>query len=575
MRVRELGWVLLSFAVVAVVWTWPLARTLATEVPYDGRFAEVDDAPAWSSLWRLDHARSAVREGRSPFRTDRAFYPSTVGLVRADPALPWAWATWPLAALGGHLCAYGVGLLLLFATAATATYALARALGLSRPAAALSAFAGSFSPWFVRQGLDGIAVGVSPWPALAAGLARSVALATSARSRVLRAAGLGLVLGLAAWTSLVGLAWLVPIVAVVLGATARELRASSGSARGWLGGLGGFVPTFGLLIAPIVVQLAGEGELGASARRAAARPRASAPVELRDFVTPPGLHPLSALHPVTRLGSARAREGDSEDSRRARAGNGGLYLGVGLLTLFALGASAGRRAAWAAALVAIGVAATWDPGQLLSTWIARVPGLEAFARTALWLPVATFGLAIGAGLGLDELVRRRRGRAAATALAALVLFESWIGPYPTAPLTVPAAVRAIAEGPGTGAVLTLPLPAGPHVSDAWALVHRRPQSFRWMDHGAIARGLQWHVNAPDLHRLARALAGDDVELPSPEGLSFDLEALGVDHVLGLPELPPRIRRLLDAMDRWERGPEATTPPPNVDAWHRSGLRFER
>jgi len=570
MRARELVGVLFTFALVAVVWTWPVAARATDHVPFDPRFQTPATAPAWSALFELDRARQALAAGRAPFHTDRVLAPGGASLVREDLGAPWAWLSWPLARLGGDVLAYNVTALALLALAATATFGAARALGLTRPAAWLAGFGWAFSPWSVQSGLEGLAVGASPWLPLAARLASSLGRGGTPRSNVVRAGALGLVLGAAAWTSTVVAAWIVPTAAgfAWLGRRARradERRTDPPERVARLAPV--LAPAFvGLavaaaVVAPLALELARAGPLPPGALEPHG-PRVAA----ADFVTPPGLHPLLSAHPTARLGSARPVAAESP----VRSQNAGLYLGVGLSTLCGIACFASKRGRALAVGVLVGLVATWDPGGLGARLWVRLPGLEALRTTALWLPVATLPLALGAGVGFDELVRRGRGRVAALGLALLVAGEWWVGPLALAPYRVPAVVRTIARGPGDGGVLVLPLPLGPHVSEAWALEHDRPLVFRWLEHGELERSWRWHVIAPDLDRLVRALAGPPPRspLPDPAGLSFDLEALDVDHVLAFTDdVDPAVGDLLDAMERWERGPS----DDGLAWWHRSGL----
>ena len=519
---RELPLAVLVFGLLSVLWTWPLATNLATGVAFDPRFSTPDTAPAWGALWELDWVRTALSELRTPYRTERAFWPGGSGLARQDLAVPWALLSWPLAHFRGDIFALNALLLGLFVFSATAMFGLARALGVSRSGALVAGFGWAFAPWFVQRGSEGVLLGLAPWPPLLAWLAWSWGQASTARVRCTRAATLGAVLGLAALTSIVAFAWLVPLAPFFVWIGRRTIDRSVPHRSAGASDLGA-VLLAGLVGLAISSPLALELARGSTSTRlrtdTAAHESVGSSVAWADFVTPPGLHPLFAGHPTTRLGSARPLTTD--ERARVRSENAGLYLGVGLTTLFALGLAASASARALALLGLLGLLLTRDPGGLVSKAIGALPGFEALSVSALWLPLATLALALGAGLGFDALVRRPRGRAAAAVLTALIAAESWVGPWTLAGAEVPDFVHAIQRSPGNGAVLTLPLSAGPHIAEAWAVQHGHPIAYRWLDHGEVGRSLSWHSRAPDLDLLVRSIDAPEPAWPAPQGLSFD------------------------------------------------------
>ena len=547
MRRRELVLVGSIFALFAVVWTWPLGRDLAGQVPFDPRFSTPETTPTWSTLWTFAWGRRSAMELQSPFFCDLAFWPTGVGLARQDLALPWAWASIPLQQVAGVPLAVNVALLVAFSWAATAAFALARALGASRFGAALAGFAWAFSPWFVQRGLEGLAPFSAPWPPMCALFALRWATASERRRRWVAATLCGLTVGAAFWTSVVAALWIVPFMPAVLAVARRAGQ----PVRLGLGDTALALAVVAIVVQPVVAAIVEDGG-------DFERPPAHETV-LADFVTPPGLHPLFSTNPTTRLGSARplAAGGD------VRSRNAGRYLGVGLVTLALLGFALRAPARWFLGTIAFGAILTWDPGGVSSAILARLPVTRWVEHPAFWQPVLALPIALAGAFGVDALSRRRRGVVGSAMLVALALAEFWIVAFPTTPYVVPDPVRAIAASSGRGAVLVLPLPAGPDSSDAWQIEHGRPVLFRWLERGAIEGALAWGARAPDLHAL---VAGG--ELPTPAGLSFDLETLDVEHVIVREDrIDPRIPPLLDAMERWERGETAA----GFAWWYRSGL----
>jgi hypothetical protein len=149
-NVRPRGWVVetVLYAVVAVAITWPLATHLTTHASGSNTW---QTAPVYFetpvNLWNLWWFRHAVVDlGQSPFYTNLMFHPQGADL--------WFHTLAPLPAIAGLLLQTVIGLvatynalvLCSFVLAGLAASALAREVGLPRPAATLAGGIYAFSP---------------------------------------------------------------------------------------------------------------------------------------------------------------------------------------------------------------------------------------------------------------------------------------------------------------------------------------------------------------------------------------------------------------------------------------------
>ncbi|MFC2030333.1 hypothetical protein ACFLWA_06350, partial [Chloroflexota bacterium] len=67
--------VLLAYALLALILTWPLVTRLTTHVPGNG----VDDPPLTWNLWWVQHA--FLQAGENPFEGSTLFYPLGINLA--------------------------------------------------------------------------------------------------------------------------------------------------------------------------------------------------------------------------------------------------------------------------------------------------------------------------------------------------------------------------------------------------------------------------------------------------------------------------------------------------------------
>ena len=235
-----------------------------------------------------------------------------------------------------------------------------------------------------------------------------------------------------------------------------------------------------------------------------------------------------------------------------------------LLALAALGARRVRAARyWITVAVLLGVLA-WLPEILAGAWSRRTAALfeVVWVPQAFW-PWVLLAACLSAGWGLEALLgREARGRWPGPIVAALLLVGA-VWPLPRSARVEPgAAVSAIAARAGEGAVAWFPVPDGPHRSQTFQARHGKPTLTSPSSAGPPLWPRRWRESGSDLLSMASG------EAPATsEGLEVDLERFGVEHVLvrrGAFERADEIYRVLDGMDRWERG----STDGGYDWWYR-------
>jgi len=65
---------LLLLMVLTVLMTWPIAGRIGTHIPGS-------EGDAWEHLWTFHWVRNSLLSGRSPFFTERIFYPQGTSLT--------------------------------------------------------------------------------------------------------------------------------------------------------------------------------------------------------------------------------------------------------------------------------------------------------------------------------------------------------------------------------------------------------------------------------------------------------------------------------------------------------------
>jgi len=136
--------VLLVYALIAVVMTWPLAARLKTHLPGAG-----DDL--WTHQWTFWWVKQSITKGSSPFYTDLLFHPHGVSLAHHNIAWLNIAAWLPLQAIVGRIAAYNLIFIATFALNGFATYLLAHELTGSRPAAFAGGLVYGFWPYILSH----------------------------------------------------------------------------------------------------------------------------------------------------------------------------------------------------------------------------------------------------------------------------------------------------------------------------------------------------------------------------------------------------------------------------------------
>lgn len=547
MRPRELLAAFAASLAAAVVMTWPLAIRAGSTLPWDPRFEPFAGSDTNTWAWNFWWARRAVEGGAAPFFCDAVFPPYGHSLALHTHTFLWGLLSVPLQWLGGLVPAVNGVLLLLFALAATAAFALARELGIARAGAALSGFAWGFSPYFLQKGLVHFNLGPSPWMPLALLLLSRLARTPRGERAWPTALGLGVVGGLSLLTGSLQSVYLASAAAAFVllapGAFAGPFAAAERARLLRPGALALGALALWLTARPLLVawwsewsSTGGHGDFPALYH-----PR------LLDFLRPPGLHPL-----FPGLGAAAPVPGAPFPD--ARPEHAGLFLRFSLL---ALGLVAGLRVPAARrwlAMSALLLLLAWDPGPEPHGWLSslyrRVPPFGMLRVSARFLPAALLPLSVAAGAGL-ELLLSRGARAPAALLALLVAFESWSAPYPAASVVWPRAVLELAVAPRGGSVLKLPFLPGASESMLWQTRHGLDATLSYVARTNPLLEQRLAEEVPELAKLARNVA------PDPAGLARDLERLDVRYVLvqerGMSE-PERLEELLARVPGWRREP---------------------
>ncbi|UCG23084.1 MAG: glycosyltransferase family 39 protein [Chloroflexota bacterium] len=136
--------VLITYAVLAIVMTWPIAGRLGTHIPGS-------ESDVWVHLWTARWVRDALFGEPSLFHSDIIFYPQGTPLTTHNIA----WvniAMWlPLQLVAGEAAAYSLMMLAVLVLNGFAIYLLARDLIQSEGAAFVAGLIGAFWPFILSH----------------------------------------------------------------------------------------------------------------------------------------------------------------------------------------------------------------------------------------------------------------------------------------------------------------------------------------------------------------------------------------------------------------------------------------
>ena len=548
-RLPPAGLVFLLYLFLTLALTFPLALHLDSAIPGDS-------FDGWQNYWNFWWLRQSLIESpRDPLITDLLYHPTGVGLYFHTLNPLNGIVTLPLQLAGNLFLAYNGAVLLAFAAGGLGAYLLALATLAPDPApradkprrfwpAFIAGLIFTFAPYHLAHLLGHMQLIALQWiPFYALYLLRGLqrgrrgALAWSD----LLKPGLFLILvGLCDWYyvlfCLFFTALALPAAWFALATDARPTRPALVTHLRLLA-----VPlTAGLLCALFLVPLwlpmvreAATASFMAPQRTEALRLSA----DLLGFFVPQGFHPLWG--PAVRAWADRTFTSSFSEYT--------IFAGFAPLVLAAVGVWLyGRRTrfwllvALVFAVLALGpelhIAGRSDllPGgrslPLPHAWLYdHVPFMRIARSVSRFDVMVMLALGLLAGRGAAALLARFPAgrRWLGPALAALILFEFWPAPYPVSPPDTPTWYQTLAQTPGRGAVLNLPMNWDRPGYLLYQTVHGRPLTV-----GYISRDdpRTLTTRAPVLQGL-RALGPDvlDVDLTQvgPSVLSW----LDVDFVV--------------------------------------------
>lgn len=526
------GWrwrlgVLLGYLLLAVLFTWPLALHLGDSVIQKGDLP-VDAA---QGVWNLWWTRSALLAGENPFVTRMLFHPATLNLLYQTLSLPNALLALPVSLLAGPVAGFNTVVLLSFGLGGYWVYRLARAFTLDRFAALVAGFVFVFTPYHVQRVWSGpLELIATHWLALYA-LLLAHALARRALASV---AGAALALVVATLAS--QYYGLYAAVYTAFYATLAALLAPRGARRSTFLSGAGIGALWVALLLPLVTWAGG---LGAAVLEDWYVRQVYHSVALVDLVAPNVRHPLWG------------RAAEAWLSRRHPFGpEGGAGLGLGVALL--VGVALWRRwvRAWPWALLALlMLLLAMGPQLRLTAAESAVPGpfllldlagpFRNSSRPAIFVALMLIPVAVLVALGIAALrasATERGGMGAvpwAPILAALVVIESLVAPWPLMRLRAAPESLALNADPTPGAVLDLP----PRLNDSGGLLnqicHGRP-----IMGGYLARIPFYPIVAASSATRTLWLAAEPLPDIVPLAPAAELASLGTRFVvLDLTQLP--------------------------------------
>ncbi len=447
--------VLLLFVVVTLAFTWPLPARLNTH------FAG-DNIDVWINMWVNWWTRKAIDEGLPLYETDYLLYPHGAPLYfhsfsHTNTVLWLFLAPWTAA-----LTAYNVTILLGFVGLACGISLLARELTGSGAAGVVAGLAAAFAPYHVWESAHPTLFSTQYIPLLVWAL-----VTLFRRPAWWRGLLVGIFAGLTAFTG-----WHQPLYAAVIAGPylvwALLLRRPRPDGQVWWGLLVA-VLVGGLLVGPALVPLVRE-QIGGG--YASADPDWVFNTDVLAWLTPSFLHPLwgDAVRPAY---------------ERFAAPNRPAFVGFVVLALALVGMiRSAKRHPWlvAATLLALVLALGTRlqvGGRVLLPHLPWYDPLIGFVRAPVRLNLVLGQcLALLAAFGVAGLLGGRAGwrrPALATVVAAGVLFEFVVWPFPTTEVTAPAFYVELAQEPEDFALVEAPRD---RQSDKfymyWQTIHGKP-----------------------------------------------------------------------------------------------------
>ena len=483
--------VLLSYLLLTLVMTWPLATQLTTVIPGDS-------FDGWQNYWNQWWIKVALVDRlQNPFTTDLLYYPTGVGLYFHTLNPFNGVTTLPVQLSLGLIPAYNAVVLLSWVLGGYGVYLLVRWLlrGEAAPTAAphFAAFmAGvifTFSPFHMAHLLGHMQVMSLEWiPFYLLYLLRSVDQSRQGQSWVRSALLAGFFL------TLVGLCdWYFVLYLFFFTALFTVWNAVRTPLRNWLTLvlpplLAGCVML--ALLSPVLLPMVRE----ATQFSFMVRPTSDLytfSASLLDFLVPNRLHTLFRPESFTWPGNQIAPVSE----RTISIG----YVAL-LLALVALWQQPRRRFFWlicALFFLSLALGPRWQFGNITA---AEIP--DATTTLTHWTPFALLNqvvpfmrisrsvsryalmvqlsVAVLAGLGLGRYLTQR-GKVAklqsslvSSLLLGLILFEYWVAPYPMSPPDTPAFYTQLRTMADTGAVLNLPMNYDRPGYLLYQTVHQKP-----------------------------------------------------------------------------------------------------
>ncbi|HEX9372605.1 MAG TPA: hypothetical protein VF897_16455, partial [Roseiflexaceae bacterium] len=407
---------LLTYALLAVIVTWPIAPTLNA-----GIVGEVGGVDAYQDAWNLWWNAEALRHGRLPFFAPVLFYPQGVDLFWQTLGFSQGLVALPATLALGPLAAFNLTVLSSFVIGGYAMFLLARRVTQNTPAALVAGAVFACSPYHVDKIIEGnLPLASVQWlPCYA--LALYLLLERPAWWRALISGLLLIWVGLGSWYY--------GMFSLLFTGCAILIWAAGSGRAGWRRTiLWGMAPLliWGVALAPKLLDLARAGDAALMDMR---RLQISRSADLVDFFLPSPRNPWWG--PAVRA----ARAAIYPDAIIWNVALGW----VGLL-LAAIGVAALWRQAWrwaalllATMVLAMGpvlrVAGHTTGVPLPFALIQNLPGIRAGQRPNHMVALSILALAVLAAYGVAWITGRLSARVAWLAAACLILAIGLVDGY--------------------------------------------------------------------------------------------------------------------------------------------------